>query len=72
MTDTNIDRIQDVTVQHIGGVRAMFNYGDVLIQTAAEIPEIDFDAVPEPDKVAKVLRELRVEEEVEELEGRVR
>ena len=72
MTDTNIDKIQDVTVQHIGGVRAMFNFGDVLIQTAAEIPEIDFDAVPEPDKVAKVLRELRVEEEIEELEGRVR
>ena len=50
----------------------MFNYGDVLIQTAAEIPEVEFEAVPMPDLVAKVLRELRIEEEVEKLEGRVR
>jgi membrane protein YdbS with pleckstrin-like domain len=71
MTDTNINRIQDVTVQHIGGIRAIFNFGDVLIQTAAEIPEIDFEAIPEPDKVAKVLRELRVEEEIEKLDGGV-
>ncbi|HLE49078.1 MAG TPA: hypothetical protein VI819_03575 [Patescibacteria group bacterium] len=72
MTDANIDQIQDVTVQLGGGIRTMFNYGDVLVQTASEVPEIEFEAVPFPDKVAKVLRELRIEEEVEKLEGRVR
>jgi hypothetical protein len=72
MTDANIDQIQDVTVQIGGGVRTMFNFGDVLIQTAAEVPEIEFQAIPQPDKVAKILRALRVEEEVEKLEGRVR
>ena len=72
MTDAQIDRIQDVTVQMGGGIRTMFNFGDLIIQTASEIPEIEFEAVPEPDKVAKVLRELRVEEEQEKLEGRVR
>ncbi|OGM18388.1 hypothetical protein A2685_02470 [Candidatus Woesebacteria bacterium RIFCSPHIGHO2_01_FULL_37_10] len=72
MTDANIDQIQDVTPRVIGGVRTFFNYGDVVIQTAAAIPLITFEAVPDPDRVAKVLREQRVEEEKEKLEGRVR
>jgi len=44
----------------------------VVIQTAAQVPKIEFEAVPNPDKVARVLRELRIEEEQEKLEGRVR
>ena len=72
ITDANIDQIQDVTAQMGGVIRTIFNYGDVAIQTAAEIPQIDFEAVPNPDRVSRVLRELRVEEEQEKLEGRVR
>jgi len=72
VTDVNIDRIQDVTVAVGGGIGTLFNFGNVLIQSAAEIPEIDFFNVPQPDKVAKVLREMRLEEEVERVEGRVR
>lgn len=72
MTDAEIERIQDVTVQMGGAIRTTLNYGDIIIQTAAEMPEIEFEAVPEPDKVAKILRELRVEEQVEIMEGRVR
>ena len=53
-------------------VRTTFNYGDIIIQTAAQIPKIEFEAVPQPDRVAKVLRDLRIEEEVEKLEGRIR
>lgn len=72
MTDANLDQIQDVTVKVGSVIRTVFDYGDVLIQTASEVPEIDFEAVPHPDRVAQVLRELRVEEEIEKLEGRVR
>jgi uncharacterized membrane protein YdbT with pleckstrin-like domain len=72
MTDANIDLIQDVSVRMGSVVRTIFNYGDVFIQTASEVPRIIFEAVPNPDGVAKVLRELRVEEEVERMEGRVR
>ncbi len=72
VTDVNIDKIQDVTVSIAGGIGTIFNFGNVLIQTAAEITEIDFDYIPQPDKVAKILRELRLEEEVEQMEGRVR
>lgn len=72
ITDANIEDIQDVTVRVGGSLSTFFDYGNVYIQTSSEIPRIDFEAVPKPDKVARVLRELRVEEEVEKLEGRVR
>lgn len=72
ITDANIDQIQDVTVEMGGVWRTLFKFGDVVIQTAGEVPRIRFEAVPDPDNVAKVLRELRLEEEQEKLEGRVR
>ena len=72
ITDANIDQIQDVTVEVGGTLRTLLHYGDVIVQTAAQVPKIEFEAVPNPDKVARVLRELRIEEEREKLEGRVR
>ena len=72
ITDANLDQIQDVTVEVGGALRTFLHFGDVVIQTAAQVPKIEFEAVPNPDKVARVLRELRIEEEQEKLEGRVR
>lgn len=72
VTDANLDQIQDVTVRMGSFIRTMLNYGDVIIQTAGEVPRIEFSGVPFPDRVAKVLRQLRVEEEQEKIEGRVR
>lgn len=72
VSDTKIDKIQDVTYRMGGVIRTIFNYGDVDIQTAAEKTEFDFSAVPKPDRVARVLQDLIIEEEQEKLEGRVR
>jgi membrane protein YdbS with pleckstrin-like domain len=72
VSDANIDKIQDVTYTMGGVARTFFNYGDVTIQTASEVPNFDFLAVPNPDKVVKILQELRREEEQERLEGRLR
>lgn len=72
VSDANIDRIQDVTYNMGGVIRTMFNYGDIMIQTASEVPNFEFLAVPKPDKVAKVLQDLRIEEQQEAIEGRVR
>lgn len=72
ITDAEIKNIQDVTSTIGSVIRTSLDYGDVIIQTSAEIPQISFEAVPHPDQVAKVLRDLRVEEEQEALEGRVR
>ena len=72
VSDANLDKIEDVTYKMGGVIRTLFNYGDVLIQTAAEVTNFDFLAVPYPDKVVKVLQDLRMEEQQEVLEGRVR
>lgn len=72
VSDCKIDKIQDVTYKMGGVARTIFNYGDVYIQTAAEVPTFEFLAVPKPARVARVLRDLMIEEEKEKLEGRVR
>lgn len=70
--EAKISMIQDVSSRVAGISQTMFNYGDVRIQTAAEIPELSFEKVPNPDKVIKVLQIMRQEEEQETIDGRVR
>ena len=72
VTDAKLDKIQDVTYTLGGVVRTIFNYGDVVVQTAGTVPNIEFQAVPDPAEVARILQELRTQEEQEVLEGRVR
>lgn len=72
ISEAKIDKIQDVTYKVGGVVRTVFNYGDVLIQTAGTIPNFDFEAVPNPSEVVRILQALRTEEEQEVIEGRVR
>jgi hypothetical protein len=62
-SEAKLTMIQDITSQVSGVAQTMFNYGTVLIQTAAEIPEIHFEMVPNPEKIIKVLQVLRDEEE---------
>lgn len=71
-SETKIDQVQDVSVKVGGYGRSLLNYGDVWIQTAGSVPQICFEAVPNPERVAKILNELKLEEEQEKLEGRVR
>lgn len=72
ISETKIDQVQDVSVKVGGFIRSLFNFGDVSIQTAGTVPEIRFEAVPNPEQVSKILNELKLEEEKEKLEGRVR
>lgn len=72
ITEAKLDKIQDVNIKTGGYIRSLFNFGDVLIQTAGAIPEICFEAVPEPERVSQILNQLLYEEEQEKLEGRVR
>lgn len=72
ISDAKIENIQDVTCRVGGFLRNILDFGHVFIQTAAEIPQFEFYDVPQPARVAKVLRELITEEEIEKMEGRVR
>ncbi len=59
VSDAEIEKIQDVSYATGGVLRTLLNYGDVFIQTAAEVSEFEFSAVPNPEKVVKVLDDLR-------------
>lgn len=66
-----IDHIEDITATTGGALRSIFDFGDVIIQTAGAQQEIEFEDVPHPAKVTKLLNELLLEEEREKIEGRV-
>ncbi len=72
ITESKIDRIQDVTLTMGGICCSIFNYGTVYIQTAGDVPKIEFEQVPKPQKVVKILNQLQIQEEQEQIEGRVR
>lgn len=72
VSDADIEKIQDVTYNNSGAFGAIFNYGDVLVQTAAELTEFIFEKVPNPALIVSILQRLRTEEKVEAIEGRVR
>lgn len=62
VSDAEIDRIQDVSYSSGGVAGTMLNYGDIVIQTASEIPEFKFEQVPSPEKVTKILDDLRMKD----------
>lgn len=71
-SEAELNKIQDVTFTRIGISQTMFNYATLLIQTAAETKEIIIPGAPNPEMLTKILQELRLEEQQEELEGRIK
>ena len=55
---TKIDLIQDVSYSQVGVGRSIFDYGDVLVQTAGTIDNFTFDAIPEPENVVHIIEDV--------------
>jgi len=72
ITDAEIENIEDVTMTMGGVFATVFNFGNVTIQTAAEVPQIEFEQVPNPSLVVQVLKNMQLEEKQEAIEGRIR
>jgi membrane protein YdbS with pleckstrin-like domain len=72
ISTAKIDEIQDVNVIASGAFETFFNYGSIVIQTAAQIPEFEFLKIPQPDKVGSIIHQMIDLEEQEQLEGRVK
>lgn len=58
-----LTKIQDINYTSGGILAAMFNYGNVVVETAGEAPNIEFESVPYPEKVVEAIRELTEHEE---------
>lgn len=57
-SQAELGRIQDITYASGGIFATVFRYGNVYVQTAAEVPNIEFLAVPRPDEVVERIRSL--------------
>ncbi len=71
ISDTRIERIQDISLSQQGFFESLFNYGDVLVQTAAEKSLFKFRSIPNPRDVLEVLQDLIAQEEEENYKRRV-
>lgn len=57
-SEARLDNIQDVSYTSGGIFAATFNYGNVHVQTAAEVPNFEFTSVPFPERVVQTIGEL--------------
>lgn len=57
-SETRISKIEDVTERTGGFIRTVFNYGDVIVQTAGTEEAFQFLAVPRPVEVVHIINEL--------------
>ena len=58
LSSAPIVKVQDITARRVGVVAGVFDFGDVTIQTAGELPNFDFTNVPHPQLVVNKIKEL--------------
>jgi hypothetical protein len=58
VAEAKITRIQDMSYQARGIFAALFNYGDVTIETAGEQPNFSFESVPKPSEIVDIISDL--------------
>lgn len=59
ITEVRLDDVQSARSKISGIIRSLFNFGDVIIETAAEKQNIQFLSIPQPDLVADRTQDLQ-------------
>ncbi|MEK9143431.1 MAG: PH domain-containing protein [Patescibacteria group bacterium] len=57
-SEARLDKIQDISYKSGGVFAALFNFGDVIVQTAGESPNFDFLSVSRPETVVQTISKL--------------
>ena len=55
VSELRLERVQDVTAEIKGIFGTLLNFGHVYVQTAGEMERFEFDNVPDPEAVAKLI-----------------
>jgi len=58
LSQAELSEIQDITYTSGGILATFFDYGNITIQTASEMPNIEFEKVPHPERVVEKIRSL--------------
>jgi len=57
-SQAELSKIQDISYATGGIFATVFDYGNVTIETAGEVPNLTFEKVPHPEKVVETIRSL--------------
>lgn len=58
VAELHISRIQDISVHTQGYIPTVFNFGDVIIQTAGQEKRFTFPRIPHPERVKNAIMKL--------------
>lgn len=58
ISSTVIEKVEDVTYKRAGLISSLFDFGNVFVQTAGTIPNIEFLSVPRPSAVSRIITGL--------------
>lgn len=62
-TEVQLNDVESARTVMKGFAKAFFNYGDLIIETAAERQSIDFHRIPKPDFVKERIQDLQETQE---------
>ncbi len=57
-SEAELSKIQDISYTTGGILATIFNYGNVNIETAGEVPNLLFEKIPHPEQVVQTIRSL--------------
>lgn len=59
VSEANINRVEDITAKSVGYFGSVFNYGNVFIQTAGALVNIEFISVPAPGEAVRIINSIQ-------------
>jgi len=62
ISELKLTKIQDVTSEVVGFVPTVLGYGDIYVQTAAEVERFAFHQIPNPNEVKNIIVQLQEKE----------
>lgn len=71
ISELRYSSIEDITVKITGFIPTLFNYGDVIIQTAAEVGEFKFEQIPYPNQIKDLIFKMGDQFKKEHMQGEV-
>ncbi len=71
ISELRYSSIEDITVKIQGFIPTIFNYGDVIIQTAAEIGEFKFENIPYPNQIKDLVFKMGDQFKKEHVSGEI-
>jgi uncharacterized membrane protein YdbT with pleckstrin-like domain len=57
-SQAELNKIQDISYVSKGLLSTFFNIGNVIIETAGEAPNLEFDKVPNPERIVETIRTM--------------